>query len=350
MHAFTDMGLLTTLVRGSTPPIELPGALASLEPVTLNGTKQWVLLRSQDPASPVVLFVHGGPGTSQLTLMRRGLAPLERHFTVVNWDQRLAGKSFSAGADRTRLHVDQYVDDLIELSRQLGRRFGQPRILLVGHSWGSAISMLALQRRPDLFWGYVGIGQASRMLESERLSYEWTLAQARCRGEPRAVTRLERLGPPPYARRSQFLTQRSLMSRYGGEVFGSDTGATGVVFRNVLLGSEYGLADRINFFRGIFRSLDALLPELYRIDLFAQVPEVAVPVVFCLGRHDHEVPSELSARYFDALVAPRKQLVWFERSGHMPNTEEPEKFCDVMVREVLPLAPPAMRRPRSGLA
>jgi len=339
------MNPLTTLLRGSTPPIRLPGAVASLEPVTLNGTEQWVLLRSQNVTAPVVLFVHGGPGTSQLSLMRRELGRLERHFTVVNWDQRLAGKSFAAGADRSRLHVDQYVDDLLELARKLADRFAQPRILLAGHSWGSAISMLALRRRPDLFWAYVGIGQASRMLESERLSYAWTVDQARHLGERGALKTLARIGPPPYQRRAHFLTQRSLMSRYGGEIFGSHIGATARVLGNALFGSEYGLLDRLNFFRGISRSLEALLPELYRIDLFTQVPEVAVPVFFCLGRHDHEVPSELAARYFDALVAPKKKLVWFERSAHMPNTEEPEKFCDLMAGEVLPLAPLRARPP-----
>lgn len=65
MHRVSGMNLVTTLVRGSTPPIELPGALASLEPFTLNGTKQWVLLRSQSVTAPVVLFVHGGPAWAQ---------------------------------------------------------------------------------------------------------------------------------------------------------------------------------------------------------------------------------------------------------------------------------------------
>ena len=99
------------------------------------------------------------------------------------------------------------------------------------------------------------------------------------------------------------------------------------------------LPDRINFFRGIFQSLDTLFPEMSRTDLFVQVPEVKIPVYFCLGRHDYEVPSGLSARYFDALRAPRKRLVWFERSSHMPNTEERDKFNRFMIDTVLPALP-----------
>ena len=64
-----------------------------------------------------------------------------------------------------------------------------------------------------------------------------------------------------------------------------------------------------------------------------------IPVYFCLGRHDYEVPSVLSAQYFEVLKAPRKQLVWFERSAHLPNTEEKDKFNEFMIYTVLSALP-----------
>src|SRR4029078_6113072 len=129
------------LIRGSTPRIDTrrhPHSLAVLEQVPVNDTRQWVLIRSEDVANPVVLFVHGGPGTSQLTLMRKNTQPLERYFTVVNWDQRRARKSFAAGG-REEMTMGAFVDDLIALSSDLARRFHKNRISLVGHSWGSVI-------------------------------------------------------------------------------------------------------------------------------------------------------------------------------------------------------------------
>jgi pimeloyl-ACP methyl ester carboxylesterase len=297
-----------------------------------------VLIRSENVANPVVLFVHGGPGTSQLTLMRKNTQPLERCFTVVNWDQRRAGKSFAAGHDRSTMTMAQFVDDILALSSYLAKRFHQDRILLVGHSWGSAIGMLAIAERPDLFAAYVGIGQASRMAESESISYNWTLEQARKAADAPSVKKLTEIGPPPYTGdwRSKYITERRLLGKYGGEYHGSRWGAFGVVLRNLLFSREYTLVDRINFFRGIFQSLDALFPELYRTDLFVQVPEVKIPVYFCLGRHDYEVPSVLAAKYFEVLKAPRKQLVWFEHSSHMPNTEQKDTFNQFMLDTVLP--------------
>jgi pimeloyl-ACP methyl ester carboxylesterase len=329
------------LLRASTPKIDPrvhPRGLATLEQVTLHGSKQWVLIRTEDVTNPVVLFVHGGPGTSQLGLMRRNTQPLEKHFTVVNWDQRGAGKSFDAGRDGSRMTMADFVDDIIELSSQLAARFHQERIVLVGHSWGSAIGMLAVAKRPDLFAAYVGIGQVSSMPEGERISYDWTLEEARRAGDTAAVDALIGIGPPPYTGdwRSKLMTERRLLGRFGGEYHGSRVGALGVVLENLVRATEYTVVDRINFFRGILASIDALFHELLRTDLFADVPEVKVPVYFCLGRHDYEVPSPLAAEYFDALKAPKKQLVWFESSAHMPHTEERAKFHRFMIETVLP--------------
>jgi len=333
------------LVPGSTPGIDTrrhPDGLAVLERVPVNGTRQWVLIRSRDVANPVVLFIHGGPGTSQLTLMRRNTRDLEARFTVVNWDQRGAGKSFAAGRDPGGMNMEQFVADVIDLSSTLAHRFGAKRILLVGHSWGSVIGMLAVARRPDLFSGYIGIGQMSRMAESEMISREWTLEQAREAGDTSAVRTLTRIGPPPYVGagwRARFMTQRRLLGKFGGEYHGSASGAFGVVLRNVVFSREYTMMDRISVFRGIFRSVAMLMPELLGVDLFVQVPEVKIPVWFCLGRYDYEVPASLSAKYFEALKAPCKQLVWFEGSAHMPNTEEKDRFNAFLMDVVLPALP-----------
>jgi len=131
------------------------------------------------------------------------------------------------------------------------------------------------------------------------------------------------------------MTERRILGKHGGEYYGSSIGAFGVVLGHLVFSREYTMVGRVNFFRGIFQSLKALYPELSRTDLFVEVPEVEIPVYFCLGRHDFEVP--LSAKYFEALKAPRKQLVWFERSAHMPNIEEKDKFNEFMINTVLPL-------------
>ena len=333
------------LIPGSTPSIDTrryPNSLAVLERVPVNDTQQWILIRSESVTNPVVLFVHGGPGTSWLTLMRKNTQALEKYFTVVNWDQRRAGKSFAAGRADAEMTIGTFVDDLIALSSDLARRFHKRTILLVGHSWGSVIGMLAASKSPHLFSAYIGIGQMSRMAESERMSYEWTLEQAQKARDQLSMKKLTKMGRPPYTGsdwRSKFMTERRILGKHGGEYYGSKSGAFGIVLKNLVFSREYTVLDRFNFFRGVLQSLDVLYSELSQTDLFLAVPEVKMLVYFCLGRHDYEVPSVLSAKYFEVLKAPRKQLVWFESSAHMPNAEEKDKFNEFMIRTVLPALP-----------
>jgi pimeloyl-ACP methyl ester carboxylesterase len=333
------------VLPASTPRIRAggstgPGSVAALEKVRIGGNDQWVLERSADTCNPVVLFLHGGPGTSQLTSNRRDTLALEKHFTVVNWDQRGAGKSYGAIADPDKMNIAQFVADTRELTSYLLKKFHQDRLVLVGHSWGSVIGALAVSRYPELYSCYVGIGQVGTMAAGEAASYRWTLDQARQRGNRRAVDALVAMGPPPYDGdwRKKTITQRGYLARFGGEVHRSRFGASGRVVNGLLFSREYTLTDRVNVVRGILGSMRLLWPELLQVDLFESAPEIKVPVFLIEGRHDHECPSEIAERYFNALKAPTKELIWFDRSAHLPNSEEPDLFNKIMVEKALPIA------------
>jgi pimeloyl-ACP methyl ester carboxylesterase len=317
-----------------------PGSIAVLEKIRIGGSDQWVLERSEDASNPVVLFLHGGPGTSQLTSNRRDTRSLEKYFTVVNWDQRGAGKSYAAIGDSDRMNIGQFVADARELTCYLLTKFHQDRLVLVGHSWGTIIGALAVSRYPELYSCYVGIGQVGNMAEGEAVSYQWTLDQARKHGNHRAASALAAMGAPPYDGdwQKKTITQRSYLAWFGGEVHRSRFGAFGRVIGGLLFSREYTLIDRVNVFRGIHGSMRLLWPELLRVDLSESVPEIKVPVLLMEGKHDHECPSEIAERYFSTLRAPAKELIWCNQSAHLPNAEERDLFNKIMVERILPIA------------
>ncbi len=345
----TLVAVLAWSRRGTTAPIRdpsdktLPGSVASLERVMLGGVEQGLLIRGLSVANPVLLYLHGGPGTSELGMVRTHNMPvLEKHFTVVVWDQRGAGMSYAAREPESGMSVEQFIADAHELTLLLCKRFEQPKIYLVGHSWGSALGALTVHRHPELYRAYVGVGQVVDMREGERLSYAWTLAQAEQAGDARSVAQLKAIGPPPYLGkfRSKLMTQRRILGKYGGEVHGNSRGGISTLARGLLGSSEYSWPDRINVFRGIFANMRLMWPKILDIDLMAQAPELKVPVYFLEGRHDYEAPSVLAERYFEMLKAPRKTLIWFERSAHFVNTEEADSFnrffVDRLLRETHP--------------
>jgi pimeloyl-ACP methyl ester carboxylesterase len=320
------------------PPSAFRKPLAELRKIEIGDASQWITIRATNTDNPLLLFLHGGPGTSQLTLNRHNTKSLESHFIIVNWDQRGAGKSYAAIKDKQRMNIQQFVSDTIELSEYLLKRFGKQKLVLAGHSWGSGIGMLAAAQRPDLFSAYIGIGQIACMTEGEKISYQWTLEQAIKRGDRKAEKTLKKIGPPPYSLNGNkcLLTQRGLLRKFGGEFHGSLSAEFKMMLHALLFSPEYTFMDRINYFKGIFGSIDLLWEELMLLDLTTRVPEVKMPVWFMLGRYDYEVPSILAEEYFRTLRAPAKTLVWFENSAHMPNAEERELFNSRIREQVLP--------------
>ena len=319
----------------------LSGSIATLERVELNGSGQWISIRGKDASKPLLLFLSGGPGGSQLVVARRVLAGLEDHFVVANWEQPGAGKSFDA-VERSTLTPERYIQDGRALVLYLRERFKQEKVYLLGESWGSALGVWMVQRDPQFYHAFIGTGQMVAFLQNDLICYHWALNWARERGDLKQVEKLERQGPPPYYgdgvawKESAFLMDtfnymnaNPAISDDGFNTFGD------------LAGDEYGLYDKLNWFRGALDTLNAVYPQLWEVDFRKQATSLGAPVYFLLGRHDVNAPPALAEEYFKLLQAPRKELIWFERSGHNPWVNESARFVEVVVNTVLAQTQPA---------
>jgi pimeloyl-ACP methyl ester carboxylesterase len=325
---------------GKTPPFRgahgepLLGSVAEAGYLHIGGVDQWVMIRSESLTNPPLILLHGGPGFSETYFFRRFNAPLEKIFTVVYWDQRGAGKSFSRKSPRAWMTVDQLIADLDQLVDMVRRRVGRAKVTLFGHSWGSALGALYAARFPEKVAVYVGCEQVGDSAAAEAASYAFALAEAQRLNDHGVLSKLRAIGPPPYDAHSLW-TERTCLQRLEGQL---SLKALWNMGRIVLGGAEYSVADLPNIVRGFRYSLDAMYEETSRLNLLKLVPALHMPVVFFVGRRDRWVPPETSVAYFDALVAPSKTLVWFERSGHEPFVDEPAKFNAVMAEVVRPAA------------
>ncbi len=272
-----------------------------------------------------MLFLHGGPGTANIPFARRSQRLLEQDFTVVNWDQRGAGRSYSSRLRPEDMTIDRFVADAEELVEFLERRFAQKKIFLVGHSWGSIVGALLAGKRPELFRAYIGIGQIVHMVRGEELSYYFTLEEAEKRENKRAIRDLRQIGPPPYKDLAAAGVQRKWLGRFNGATYKGSP--VGTLLRYLSLRDTRPL-DYVRFVRGAMFSLRYLEDEQTKIDFLTNLREIEVPVQFCCGRRDYNVPSELVVEYVRELRAPHKRIVWFEKSAHLPNFEEPAAFSE----------------------
>jgi pimeloyl-ACP methyl ester carboxylesterase len=314
----------------------VPGSIAETGYLRLGGLDQWVMIRGESADNPPLVLLHGGPGFSETRFFRLFNAPLEKSFTVVYWDQRGAGKSFYSDIPQSSMSVERFISDLDDLVDAVCGRLGKTKVVIFGHSWGSALGALYAARFPEKVAAYVGSGQYGDAAAGEASSYTLALAEAQRRGKRRVLNKLREIGPPPHTA-EQLWIERSCVARLEGAMrprawWGLARIAVGV--------RESSMIDLPRTYRGFRFSLDAMWAEASRLNLLELAPRLEMPVFFFLGRKDHWVPPEASMAYFEALIAPSKKLVWFEESGHEPFADEPTKFNSAMAEVVRPVLPP----------
>lgn len=337
------LAVIFSQVFAATPAITdaagkpLPGAIASLEKVTLNGTEQWITIRGQDATRPILLNLGmGGPGGGGFTT--RGLfEPLEKDFVVVSWDEPGTGKSYNA-LPMSSLTADRFIQDGHALTLYLRQRFHQHKVYLYGVSWTSILGVWLVQQYPELYYAYIGNGQMVNTTQNDVMGYELAIQYLSDKGDTRKVEQLRHFGPPPYdgpGMLDKYVAFLDVLNEYMGSL--PYTVAVPIV---PFFAPEYGYVDKINHTRGLQDSFPVVYPQLRDLDFMKQAPKLDVPVYLFAGRNDVNAMSSLVEGYYNALQAPRKQLIWLE-GGHGLEDSNLGQFVDVMVHQVLPQTYPA---------
>jgi len=320
--------------------IGTPEGIEELRPVTLGGVTQWVSIRGRNRNNPVLLVIHGGPATPLMPFAWAFQSPWEDYFTVVQWDQRGGGKNAVADLPdslKASLTLERVVADGVELVDYLRGYLGKDKISILGFSWGTAVGTLIAQQVPSKLSAYVAVGQFVATT-GEREVYDATVVAARRAGDGPSLETLKSLEPypgdsgtPSYEAAYQV---RTIAVRYGLWYGHSDFS---LLDRVPLLAPEYSLDD-VQASRVAQGAVGGVLYEsLKGTDLRQRVPALDVPVVMIMGRQDLFTPYRLARSYFDALRAPQKRFVSFERSAHFVMLEEPGRFLTTLVTAVLPL-------------
>jgi pimeloyl-ACP methyl ester carboxylesterase len=329
--------IIASQVFAGTPAITdangepIPGSIATLEKVTLNGTEQWITIRGHDTSKPVLLYLGmGGPGGGSFAT--RGLfEPLEDEFVVVAWDEPGTGKSYRA-IPISELTPQRFVEDAHALTLMLRERFHQDKIYIYGVSWTSILGIWLIQQFPDLYYAYIGNGQMVNTTENDVMGYQLALEYLAEKGDNAMLEALRKNGPPPYGgHRSvgKYVAYIDVLNDY----MNSPRYALFVPIVP-LFAPEYGYVDKVNHTRGLIESFNVVYPQLRDLDFTTQAAKLEVPVYIFLGRHDVNAMTSLVERYYGILEAPHKELIWLE-AGHGLDQENLPQFFDVMVNKVL---------------
>jgi pimeloyl-ACP methyl ester carboxylesterase len=322
-------------VRDAEGPIDTPNGIAERGFVKIGGIDQWVTIRGEDRRNPVILVVHGGVGDAQSQL-----AYFYRHwqkaFTVVQWDQRGAGRTYGRYGNATPdMTLNRMIEDGAEVADYACNRLGQKKLILLGHSWGSALGVQIIKRHPERFSAYVGTGQVVRVADLTASQYAYTLLRLRADRDDSAVAELLRLGPPPYKTDAQEEVMRKWLNRYLAD---ADKNYLLESIDLMLRNSKYSMKDFRDLQTG---HLSFSLPRMYltysAIDLNSLGAEMPIPFFIIDGREDHLAPPDLASKYFQTIRAPQKGMFLVSHAGHFAAMSNSDEFLKVLVDRVRPV-------------
>lgn len=303
--------------------------------IEIGGIEQWVTIRGQDRSNPVLLFLHGGPGDVTNPWTFALFAPWEKEFTIVQWDQRGAGRTLrkNGPAVAPTMALERMVQDGIELADYLRKHLKKDKIFLVGHSFGSVLGVLMARAKPGLFYAYVGTGQVADNKRNYSVAYDALLKRARDIGNVKAVAELSRVGPPPYADGGGYAIQR----KWANEFEGADQFLFGTIGL-ALVAPGNSVQDMNDDAAGQLLSGERLVPQTKSLGPKELGFDFGVPIFIFQGSDDFTTPTELARHYLESIHAPRKAFVEIKGGGHFAVFMKSGVFLEELVKRVRPLA------------
>lgn len=307
-------------------------SIAEIMDIEINGIQQRILIRGKNLSNPVLLHLHGGPGGPDRPLMDKN-NNLEDLFTMCYWDQRGAGASYADDIPVESMTQEQIIQDGLELSKYLLKRFKKEKLYLEAHSWGTLFGIQMVHREPDLFHAYFGVGQSANSIASEQSSYDFVFNSAKTANDTKTINALEKIGRPPYSNDDDWvkniLTERKLLKKYEGPETKKKLSMFSI-YRDFVFYPEYSIKDKLKALKGSPFSLKHLWPEAKRTNLFENVTKFEIPIYIFQGEYDMTTVSSVSKKYFDIIEAPKKHYYNFEKSAHWPHITEFEKYKSII--------------------
>ena len=304
--------------------------------VEINGLRQGMVIQSEDTQNPVLLFLHGGPGSPEVAFSQQFPTGMEKLFTVCWWEQRGSGITYSRRIPKETMTMEQMIADTLAVADYLRKRFGKEKVYLMGHSWGSVLGICTVQKAPERFYAYIGLGQVVRQDESERLAYRYMLDEFWARGDKKMLAKLKKhpidKGAPIGMK---YLGVRSVGMMKLGIGIMHNMHSVGECVKMVLGYKGYTLVEKLKYPMGSSFCMKYFWDFVMGTDFCQQVPRLEIPVYIFQGQYDYQVSYQLAKEYTQKLCAPVKGFYTFSDSAHSPCFEEPEKFCQLLQQDVL---------------
>ena len=294
--------------------------------IEINGVKQWINIYGEDISNPVLLYLHGGPGSATGDIDYAFTRKWADVYTVVTWDQRNCGKSYNAKQNDIVLTKDLLMQDGKEMTEFLLDYMDQEKITILGHSWGSFYGANLVLAYPEYYECYIGTGQLVDMVENETAFKEE--ARKWAEDDDEAMALVEQLTPEDFT--MEHITARNaLMEKYGYGMMvdGSDYN----LVTTILFNPNYSIVDWIKYFqRDMSVYLEFFNSDELRAFSLKNRYDYEVPYFNINGDKDYQTNFNLAQEYFDEVNAPYKEMFIMKDTTHGLLESKSEEFSEIL--------------------
>ena len=308
-------GIFLLVIFGC-PALRAQRSIDTAYAIKIGGIEQWISIRGKDISQPLLLWLHGGPGSSAMQSAAKYTGQLQEHFLVVQWDQRATGKTNSLNKSDRPLTPGLFQNDTHDLIDSLLLQFRKKKLYLAAHSWGTALGFYIAGKYPELLYAYIAISPMVNQLESEQITLTLLKEDAMKKGNKKAMKQLSTVRIP-FENGEQLYYDRKWLYAHNGQKF------LAIAFRKSMVVAW------ASTWLEVFN-------EASKENLFKEIPEINCPVYFFTGRMDFQTHYAVTQEYYNKLIAPKKQLYWFEKSGHMIPETESELMQDIIINKIYP--------------
>ena len=314
--------------------------------VPLNDQEEYISIIGKDTSAPVIISLHGGPGSPTAYIDYCWQDYLTDKYTVVSGDERGCGRSYYRNIDKdpdnSTLSFEQQLKDLDALTDYLRDRFGQEKVIILGHSYGSILGSRYALAHPEKVSAYIGVGQCVNEKDyyGESYSYEDALKKARELGED--TSDMENAYEEFMSDKSisNLLDLRNRVSKYHPQTVTKDISTMAAItspiagvddIRWYMISVKAMMGDYLQYNKLVE---DPLGSYMITFNAFEANDTYQMPVLFISGSCDWITPVGLVEEYAGSITAPEVELQLMEGCGHSPQGQLPEEFAN-LIKEFL---------------
>lgn len=325
----------------------IPNRISKEGFITINGIEQWVTIKG-DSTKPVVLFLHGGPGSPLSPYADAVYGKWEKDFTLVQWDQRGTARTYGSNAPdeltpeylrSNPLTLEQMTADGVELARYLTKHLGKKKIILFGSSWGSVLGVKMAQKSPELFYAYIGHSQLVDPAASNLSAYNKLVQLAQQAKDQASLDLLRSIGKPPYDTAKHAGQFMRIVKKYQQKNTLPAPASWFVLspkYDNQKDEQHRSDGDDYSFVNYTGDKRLGIAPMSAKINFLKDGLVFKIPVYFIQGEEDIQTPASLNKTYFNKIKAPAKKFILLPKTEHGFNQSVIDAHYNIMMQYIVP--------------